>query len=936
MARDASSGESAAERFPVPLSDQRQLPTIPLGRPESSATDPTRLGRFPVIGTLGRGGMGEVLAVRDPELGRSMAAKVALDQLDGPALQKFVLEAQVTGSLEHPGIPPVHELGLTNDGRVYFTMKAVKGCDLAARLAEQRSGAGSAAARLPEMLAIFVKVCDTLAYAHAHQVIHRDIKPANIMVGEFGEVLVMDWGLARVLGDAATPALGTGAIAAEADRRAGGARDLTQDGAILGTPAYMPPEQALGEIDALDARSDVYALGATLYEILTLEPPYAGETVMAVLTQAMDGKVVPPTVRAPRQVIPWELEAVVLKAMAPRPEQRYPSATALKADVLAYLAGQCVDAATYTAGERAVRWVRRHPTATLAAVLLLVLGSLAGGIAVVLQARARDAQARAQGAELLAMAQKGQIDALIEKLGGQRRFERDAAIAELHARWTAARREGIGFDAFRAGLDAAFAERVERALDALFDANVSYGTTVTAADCFYRGLFRGMRKDLEGELADYDRALALEPDMLEALGNRGNVRKELGQLDAALADFDRALELHPDDCLTRFNRGTTLLAAGRPEAAIADFDRALRIRPDYAAALYNRGTARQGLGQLDLAIADFERMLQLDPRSAKALNNRGLIRRNLGQLDLAIADFDRCLSLEPGFGNALANRAGALQLQGKLDLALADLERAVQLAPKDAELYFQRGALWKARGELDRALADYDRALALRPEYADVFVNRGVIHYLRAELDLALADYERAMAIRPDSPLALVNRGLVHVARGAPEAAGADYDRAIELDRACQSAYLHRGQLRRALGQVESALVDFERAVELVPDDSLALVCRGTMRERLGRPDLALADYDRAIVLRPDYPEALVNRGVLRMRRGELDLALADFDRALGHNATHWQALANRALVLVRLGRREEALAAIERALAHCSEDAKAQLTALRATLTGR
>ena len=278
-----------------------ELPTAREGRVAADLVDIAALGRYPVVRELGAGGMGAVLCVRDPELRREMAAKVALDRADA-ALDKFVREAQVTGLLEHPGIPPVHELGRSADGRVYFTMKRVEGHDLAAVIQDLRAGA--ARPTITERLEIFLKVCDAVAFAHSKDVIHRDIKPANIMVGAFGEVLVMDWGLARVLGHH------------DADHGPTSSRDghgdgdplATLEGTVMGTPAYMPPEQAGGEIGRLDARSDVYALGALLYELLTFEPPYAGPTAFAVLAQVLDGPPVPPRERAPARDVPWELD----------------------------------------------------------------------------------------------------------------------------------------------------------------------------------------------------------------------------------------------------------------------------------------------------------------------------------------------------------------------------------------------------------------------------------------------------------------------------------------------------------------------------------------------------------------------------------------------------------------------------------------------------
>src|SRR5262249_20488378 len=236
-------------------------------------------GRHQLLDPIGRGGMGAVLRGHDPDLGRELAVKVLLPQHRGNRglVRRFLEEAQICGQLQHPGVPPVHELGRLDDGRPYFTMKLVRGRTLAALLAERPDPA----AERPHFLAIFEQVCQTVAYAHEKGVLHRDLKPANVMVGRFGEVQVMAWGLAKVL----TPA-GRGREAPETapaeepsvvqTAGSGPAGPQTQAGEVLGTFAYMPPEQARGEAGWLDERCDVFSLGAVLCAVLTGRPPYTG------------------------------------------------------------------------------------------------------------------------------------------------------------------------------------------------------------------------------------------------------------------------------------------------------------------------------------------------------------------------------------------------------------------------------------------------------------------------------------------------------------------------------------------------------------------------------------------------------------------------------------------------------------------------------------
>jgi WD40 repeat protein len=289
----AVSCEDCLARFPELASQLRdELTALTRGEGLGPAATPRGgplldLRSHELFDRLGRGGMGEVFRGKDPVLGRDLAVKVLRPELRGdPDTEgRFEREARVTGALQHPNIVPVHNLGRLPDGRLYFTMKLVRGRTLAEMLAD-----GPARDRLPELLAVFEKVCQAVAYAHSKGVIHRDLKPHNVMVGAFGEVQVMDWGLAKVLRRSEETAPG-GAESGEGGdtvRRLGAAGSTADDRrtGTVGTPAYMPPEQARGESDEVDERADVFGLGAILCELLTGRPPYTGENVEDTLDKA--------------------------------------------------------------------------------------------------------------------------------------------------------------------------------------------------------------------------------------------------------------------------------------------------------------------------------------------------------------------------------------------------------------------------------------------------------------------------------------------------------------------------------------------------------------------------------------------------------------------------------------------------------------------------
>ncbi len=375
---------------------------------------------------IGRGGLGEVLAVWDEQLKREVALKSLTVRGPGStgtshktaAGARFLREARITARLQHPNIVPVHEIGARDDGRLYYTMRYVRGGTLADALAACKTPRE----RLRWMDA-YARVCHAIAYAHSQGVVHRDLKPANVMVGAFGETVVLDWGLAKALGDV-DPA-GDGPVGESREPHGADPADRTLQGAIMGTPAYMPPEQANGERDAIDARSDVWALGAMLYELLTGSAVYRGPNARAVLALAQAGR--PPRAQG-HPDIPTELAAVIDKALAVRPADRYENAGALVADVDAWRQGGFVGAHRYSPLDW-LRWaIRQNPLAAAvgtASVLLLTLLGTASAI----QLRAeRNSAVQALADALVARAASAWAD-------------RDPLAADLYAAGALTRRD---------------------------------------------------------------------------------------------------------------------------------------------------------------------------------------------------------------------------------------------------------------------------------------------------------------------------------------------------------------------------------------------------------------------------------------------------------------------------------------------------------------
>ncbi|HEX5053324.1 MAG TPA: protein kinase [Planctomycetota bacterium] len=433
--------------------------------------------RYELHGEIARGGMGAILRAFDQDLGRTLAMKVILGEdgeqggtgpgarpIDSQVLERFVEEAQITGQLDHPGVVPVHELGLDAKGRVYFTMRLVKGITAQDVFTLARSG--EQGWTLTRALEVLLKVCDTLAYAHSKGVVHRDLKPSNVMVGKYGEVYVMDWGLAKVLGQEETrdlrirPPETTSMSRVRTDRSKEHESDpdtalRTMDGAIVGTPCYMPPEQAHGRIEDVGVRSDVYAAGAMLYTLLAGTQPYidpgSPTTPYMVLEWVRRGP--PKPIQQLDRAAPVELVAICEHAMARDVSARYPGMGELADDLRAFLENRVVRA--YRTGARAelALWVRRNrgmAFGLLAAMLAIVVGG-AGALVYARQAdAARQEALRAKSsAEVLraeAEAAQGRAEKALEDLREEQRrkeeLEEDLKRQRQRALWKEERDRG--------------------------------------------------------------------------------------------------------------------------------------------------------------------------------------------------------------------------------------------------------------------------------------------------------------------------------------------------------------------------------------------------------------------------------------------------------------------------------------------------------------
>jgi serine/threonine-protein kinase len=535
---------------------QDSLSSLPAGAGLEATTHyvppPDDGGRYRILRPHARGGLGEVFVAEDRELHREVALKeIQQGFANHPhSRSRFLLEAEVNGRLEHPSIVPVYGLGCHADGRPYYAMRLIQGETL--RDAIRRFHDADVPGRDPgertlavrQLLGQLVAVCQAVAFAHSRGVVHRDIKPSNVLLGRFGETLLVDWGLAKVVGRAEV-----GIVPDDGTLRPESATDLaTAMGSALGTPGYMSPEQAAGRLDQVGPASDIHSLGATLYTILTGRPPIEGTNSAEIVDKAARSDWLPPG-RIKRNV-PKALDALCCRAMARRPEDRYPTALALGADVERWLAGEPVSAYPEPWTTRARRWLVRHrilAAATAAAVLVAAV-SLAVATVLLTAARDREHQARA-----------GEHEA---RLRAEENFTlaRDAVDRYLVKVSDSPHLKAQGLEPLRRDL-------LQQARD------------------FYEQLVRA-RADEPGLAAERGRAYLRLADIMAELGTR---REAIGLAQQAQAVFEELSAANPGTPVYQDNLAWALGTVGRnfyenkqmPEARAA-YERALALREQLA------------------------------------------------------------------------------------------------------------------------------------------------------------------------------------------------------------------------------------------------------------------------------------------------------------------------------------------------------------------
>ena len=697
--------------------------------------------RYQVLGELARGGMGLILKSRDGDLGRDVAMKVLRDEHahDSGMIRRFVEEAQIAGQLQHPGILPVYELGVEGKGTPYFTMKLVKGRTLAAVLRDRDNADDD---RM-HLLGVFSQVCQTLAYAHAKGVIHRDLKPSNILVGSYGEVQVVDWGLAKVLrqgGIADDPA---DASAIETVRTEEGA-EHSLAGSVMGTPAYMSPEQARGEVELLDERCDVFALGAILTEILTGRALLEGARA-EILEKCRAGDLSAAHARLDDAAVDPSLRKIIDRALAPKVGDRLRDAGVMAQQISGYLdsvaeRARAAEIAAERADARALEERRaRRLTRLLAAVLVTAvgLGSAAGWWWFEDQnerdraALAARRQETAELSEQVATAREQLAAALADPIGEETTWERlRLTLASLQKLLASEKLEPEGRQAAETLIS-----RVERAERDRRMATAIEDAVILGATHNDRKSWLWMEEQLREAFSEY--GIDLLADSNEAVA-----KKILASdLAGSLAD---GLELWIATCAQLSSMGATILPF--PEL-FSKVDILYRADPHPLA-----GEIRK-LFYAPVVPAEQVRALTVDldfagtrPRTLAWLGN---LCYRAGDHDLLRSVFLDALHEYPDDFMLNFDFAYSLEVMGDHEGAVRYAMRCLMIRPKTAGIWRFLGNAERELGDFEASRRDLERSIELQPDHVATHLDLGKTHEAREDAEAAIAAFTTAIELDP-------------------------------------------------------------------------------------------------------------------------------------------------------------------------------------------
>lgn len=936
-------------RFPgVELSDTLQKDELGLDTWGEESAEPgaefNLTSRYEALEEYARGGMGVVYQARDSQIGRNVAIKHLQSHYknDSNAFTRFVNEARLAGKLEHPGVVPVYDMGESESGTPYYSMKLVEGKTFESLINELHKR--DSAAKLRDLLSVLISVSRTIAYAHDRQVIHRDLKPANIIVGNYGENIVLDWGLAKEL-DASE--------VVEDSTSTEPAIELTQVGTVMGTPAYMAPEQAKGDLSSINELTDIYALGAMLFHVLSGQPPITNREEFERLSQ---GSLAANALEFQKPV-PEPLNAICRKAMAFKPTQRYQSANKFADELELYLADEPISAYRDPLSTKMWRWARKHSRMVTSAVFIILLASIAS-VAVGFVRQAQIAQRRQQISNIEAVVNTNRETALEEIRAG--RFENgvsyfskaislcepDPHFADVLQELTAARINAQKLVEFQTLVDRAELLAWDEIDD---DAVILIHRALGLVNVF-------QRRDWWQHLTDF----TLDPQVEDQIRNK--VYRELCML-VALHIKHGAMAI---ESANEFVLGGNQQSQKEFTSALVPLEAAQRFRPavglDFSLALC--------LQQLEPGFINSAKLLAatssvLDPTQTQNATDRFFIGLSLVFYDEDMA-FDSDHSIV-----SLVNQVSSL-LGAKFDLskagsvALEHLRNGAADEPRQLWTAFTQGWTEERVGRYQAAITAFTRCIALNPHEPRAYFHRAYEYWSLAtiEEDLdqrkryrhrAISDLQEGehislgnsdllwrktfvmlntrdlqdletgiplgiSAAKADAPLAeLVPIEILQFFRRSNLSECLKYtESAREASAQSGDAWLLAALLKLRLEDYAEAQKCLDKALELSCEPVTAGIVAGELALHEGEWAEAKKQFSNSLKLSPE--EYLARRGLalLAFAQGDHAAALKDFRELLKSAQNEWQTyecLSQSCIAAIQLGADDQLLADLKRIL---------------------
>ncbi len=831
-----------------------------------SSLIPTQAGRYQILAEVARGGMGAVLLAHDPELDRKLAVKIMLvnspQNLD--LERRFLEESNITAGLQHPGIPPVHDRGRLSDGCAFFAMKLIEGQTLGELLAQRKDRQQD----LPLYLGIFKQICQTIGFAHSRDILHRDIKPLNIMVGSFGEVQVMDWGLAKNV-NSPSPAGNTTPqpptplhelaenatleFSEDPTQQRPGQHLKTQMGTILGTPAYMAPEQARGEIIRVDKRGDVFGLGSILCEILTGKPTFLDKRALDRVRKSAAGDLSDAYRRLDHCGADQELIQLAKTCLDPDPAKRPSDAGKIAEAISIYeqnVQNKLHEAeisraeSEIKAAEEEKRYLvetqkrkaerqRNRLLLSLAATLLLFT---IGGSFVANSIAANRA---------MMTARQGYLETEIKQVLSVVEEKRNELVKDL--------RDPLKFHRYTSNLEIWSAK--------LKLINEAHARAISLIDGDKEKLVSPETIDKEQELA---KLLRLDQEQFELASKLDNIFFNSYDLSGA------GPILYPK-ISGRFREAfkSTGIDFSGPQEEIADAITALPYHQFIVSAL-----------DFWIGVTPDEKEREFLQILNRALDNNARnhqVRDAIEAQDLTLlTKVARTILPQEHSPQLLGRFARIMQLEGGDGISF--LRKASLKHPQNFWLHYQLGSL---QTDVKEQIGSYNAAIAIRPDSEIAYNNLAVLLAKRGDLEIAIDTFKRSIEINDEHDVAHYNLGKTYMLTDQVDKAIIELKRAIEINASYVKAYLMLGEAFESTGELDNALKQYDAALLEDPNNPKIQINLGITWDLKGDPEKAIPYFKRALELQPNYHIAHGNWALALRKLDKLPEALEHYQLAI-------------------------------------------------------